>query len=438
MKMLIEPSIFSGEICAPLSKSSGQRYLLMCLSQERVQIEDLGDDADTQAVLAVLKQLPLEIEEKEGKVTISSKWVVNKENIGTWKDEIKMEVGESGFALRSLVFLLPLYSKRVEIRLQKSLKNRDFSEMQQLLALLDLQYERKEDIIIISGELSWKKVFEIETIPDVSSSQYVSGLLILIAHLSQWGVIDINNLVLNFNSIPSMPYVMQTMEHLKNTELAFIELRGKTFSFKNGIQKLEKKVKIERDWSGASFLFAAAVKTNSEVVIRNLDLFSKQADKKILEVLQNIGLHLSIELEKITIRKTEKRSAFHVDLTDAPDLFPALAVIASTCEGRSVLEGVHRLKNKESDRAFAIVESFNKLGISVDIQDDLMLIIGGESKGGFVESYGDHRMAMALSILAAHGIKQIELDSSEVIRKSYPDFFIHMQSLGMQYSEVKE
>lgn len=438
MKMQIKPGVFSGEVNAPMSKSSGQRYLLMSLSQEQIQIEDLGNDADTQAVLAVLKQLPLKIEEKENQVSISSNWKLNKENIGTWKEEIEIEVGESGFALRSLLFLLPLYSKKVKIRLRKSLLNRDFSEMQELLSLLDLHYEKKDVYILISGKLSWQKVASLEILPEVSSSQYISGLLILIAHLSQWEIIDIEGLQWKFPSIPSMPYVLQTIAHLENTSLLHVEIKENAFYFKKMKAIKPVHVKVEKDWSGAAFLFAAAVKTNSEVIIHNLDVFTKQADKKILEALQEMGMHLSIEVDKITIRKTEKRNAFHIDLTDAPDLFPALAVIASTCEGSSVLEGIHRLRNKESDRALAIVESFTQLGINIMIQDDLMVIKGGECQGGIVHSYGDHRMAMALSILAAHGGNQIELDNFEVVSKSYPEFFTIMQQLGMQYSYVEE
>lgn len=432
MNIQILPSKIEGVVEAPPSKSSSQRYLMMALSKEQSHIRNIGMDDDTKAVLSVLSNLPFNIEHDGNDVKLKAEWMPNLMNIGTWKNELYVELGESGFALRTLAFLLPLYSQKVVIKRQGTLLNRDFSELIELLTIIGLKVSFEEEFLIIKGFLNLTKVCKLSQWPVLSSSQFLSGFLILRSHLINLNLINIDE-ELHLGVVPSWPYVVQTIEHLEEMGLPFPEFDNNILKFKSVLSNNRVEVFVQKDWSAAALLMAGAISTNSSVVIKNLDLFRKQADQKVLEALQDMGLRLSIEAEQITIFKTDVKKAFHIDLTHAPDLFPALAVMATQCEGTTVLEGVHRLKNKESNRAAAISEALTILGINVKIQDDLLLIVGGESKGGKVSSYQDHRMAMALSLLGINSTEPVIVENIKVINKSYPEFFNDMASLGLSY-----
>jgi 3-phosphoshikimate 1-carboxyvinyltransferase len=98
--------------------------------------------------------------------------------------------------------------------------------------------------------------------------------------------------------------------------------------------------------------------------------------------------------------------------------------LAANCEGESVIIGTNRLQSKESNRAETIASEFGKLGIEVDItEDNVMRIRGGVPSGGMVDSYGDHRIAMTLAVLALNAIGEITITGAESVHKSYKDFW---------------
>jgi 3-phosphoshikimate 1-carboxyvinyltransferase len=192
---------------------------------------------------------------------------------------------------------------------------------------------------------------------------------------------------------------------------------------------------VEGDWSGAAFLLVAGV-IAGEMVVTGLDVFSSQADRAILQPLMQTGAGLSIEEKQVTARPGNLQP-FHFNATDCPDLFPPLAALAAYCNGTSVIEGVHRLIFKESDRASVLQMELGKLGVEVIIQDDLMVIKGGQPvKAGNVNSHGDHRIAMALGVLALKAEGEVIIENAEVIHKSYPGFYKDLELLGAAISLV--
>jgi 3-phosphoshikimate 1-carboxyvinyltransferase len=187
---------------------------------------------------------------------------------------------------------------------------------------------------------------------------------------------------------------------------------------------------IASDWSNAAFLLVAGAIAGS-VTVTGLDVFSAQGDKKILEALQDCGCFLSVSTESIRVRKNENK-AFHFDATDCPDLFPPLVALATHCSGRSVIEGVHRLLHKESNRALSLQNEFKKLGIEIIIQDDMMIITGGKVRGGKVYSHNDHRIAMALAVAALGAEAAVEIEAAEAVAKSWPGFFEALRQLSVR------
>jgi 3-phosphoshikimate 1-carboxyvinyltransferase len=127
--------------------------------------------------------------------------------------------------------------------------------------------------------------------------------------------------------------------------------------------------------------------------------------------------------------------AFDFDATHSPDLFPPLVTLAAYCNGVSNIKGVSRLTFKESNRAETLKEEFGKIGVKVEINDDVMSVTGSQPQGARVESHEDHRIAMAMAVAALKASGRIYLRDSQCVAKSYPDFFKDMRRLGAIINE---
>jgi 3-phosphoshikimate 1-carboxyvinyltransferase len=186
---------------------------------------------------------------------------------------------------------------------------------------------------------------------------------------------------------------------------------------------------IQGDWSGAAFhLVGAAI--SGEVKVYGLNPNSLQADKAILKALYKCGAEVIIKEDFIEVKRLELNS-FSFDATDCPDLFPSLVSLASCCKGVSVIKGVRRLINKESNRARSIKLEFAKIGVKVVLKDNHMYIYGSKViKGAIISSHNDHRIAMALSIMGSVSKGPINVTNSEVVAKSYSNFYKDLEILA--------
>ena len=185
-----------------------------------------------------------------------------------------------------------------------------------------------------------------------------------------------------------------------------------------------------RAWDG--YHVAGAV--GGEVEIENLAVDSSQADRQILDVLEQFGARINRGNNAIQVTKAEMKP-FNFDATDSPDLFPPLVVLASYAKGKSRIKGVSRLTGKESNRAEVLVEEFLKVGIKIETDGDDMIVHGGTVTGGTINSRNDHRMAMAAAVAGVGAGGSINIQGYECINKSYPDFFTDYQKTGGKINE---
>ena len=205
------------------------------------------------------------------------------------------------------------------------------------------------------------------------------------------------------------------------------------FKVKGGQKYKAADIDLEADWSAAAnFLVAGAL--FGKLDIAGLDTTSLQADLSIMDVLMDAGASLS-QLDgnkgNITVQRAPL-TAFQVDASNCPDLFPILSVLAAFCQGTSRIAGLSRLANKESDRAKAIVAMLEQMGVSAS-QDNDELVVEGETlverllrgkllKGGEYTSHHDHRMVMALKVASLGADGPIIIDDEECVAKSFPQF----------------
>lgn len=265
------------------------------------------------------------------------------------------------------------------------------------------------------------------TVDGSLSSQFITGLILA---YTAAGANDVSITVQNPVSTPYLALTLQVMQELQ------LPVPGHSpdftqFDFRGGaLPATTIDHTIEGDWSAAAFLLVAGA-IAGDLEITGLNMFTEQADKAILEALMDAGAELSITMDELVIRKSVMK-AFHFDATHCPDLFPPLAVLAAFCSGTSVIEGIHRLVHKESNRAITLQEELGKLGIRITLQDDLMLIEGRHPvNGGQVHARGDHRIAMACAVATLRADGPVMIDDAAAVQKSWPAFFEDLQSLGV-------
>jgi 3-phosphoshikimate 1-carboxyvinyltransferase len=153
-----------------------------------------------------------------------------------------------------------------------------------------------------------------------------------------------------------------------------------------------------------------------------------------MEALSNANAGFAIEAKGIKIRQASMQS-FEFDATDCPDLFPPLVALAAYCNGETRIRGVNRLTHKESNRAISLQEEFQKMGVKIVADDDVMIVHGGKGvKGGGVHSHHDHRIAMACAVTALKANGETVIDEADAVKKSYPDFYDDLKKLGADVS----
>ena len=187
-------------------------------------------------------------------------------------------------------------------------------------------------------------------------------------------------------------------------------------------------IMVEGDWSGAAFHFVGAA-ISGKIKVYGLNINSNQGDKQILDLLIKCGAEVNIYDSYIEVKKNQLKS-FTFDATDVPDLIPPLTVLASSCDGESYIYGTDRLINKESNRALSLEKEFSKLGVRIISKKNCFKIIGcNKIMGGNVDSHNDHRIAMALSVMATVAKTPVTITNSSVVDKSNSRFYNDLDNI---------
>ncbi len=427
---IVYPSKIQGTLKTPSSKSYAQRAVAAALlNNGKTIITNYGNSNDEKAALGIIKQLGADVVTENGKLIINS--LFNTNNIYSKK----VFVGESGLALRLFTTIVSLLKYEIEITGEGSLLNRPIDVFEKILPELrvDLETNNGKLPIKIKGSLVAKNI----EIDGEMSSQFLSGFLFAYSFLFSQNLQQ-NDIAITVNNLKSKPYIDVTIDVLKAFALP-IPTHNNYIEFvfcKNDYKsKTEVIYNIEGDWSNAAFLLVAGA-IAGKLCLKNINLQSKQADKKIIEVLQNCGCKLIFGVDEIIIEKSiETLTSFSFDATDCPDLFPPLVALAANCKGISTIKGVERLKHKESNRGEVLQKEFAKLGVEIFINNDEMKIAGiSVITGATVHSNNDHRIAMACAIAALHATDKVVIENTEAVNKSYPNFFEDLKSIGASIS----
>jgi 3-phosphoshikimate 1-carboxyvinyltransferase len=445
MIVTIQPSEIKGTIQAPASKSSMQRgCAASLLFNGTTIIRNPGHSNDDKAALGVIQGLGAVVEKQEdGSLKITGKG-------GIAPDCGAVSCGESGLGIRMFTPIISLSNKRITINGEGSLVTRPMDFFDEVLPQLGVEIISKEGKLPlqVKGPLQPKNI----TIDGSLSSQFLTGLLMAYAAAGA------NNVTITVNNLKSKPYIDLTLQVMKHFGWEVENRNYEEFHFKSTSTSASAKTTVDKalsadtapstslrtytvegDWSGAAFLLVTGA-IAGDITVKGLDVQSTQADRAVLQALQACGARLSIQPEQIEIGPAALSGveglsgglkAFQFDATECPDLFPPLVALAAYCNGTTVIQGVSRLAHKESNRALTLQEEFGKMGVAIELQDDLMVIKGGNGlKGAAVHSHHDHRIAMACAVAALKATGETVIGEAQAINKSYPDFYEHIQALG--------
>lgn len=413
----IQPSVLSGNIQAPASKSSMQRACAAALVVKRKSsILNPGHSNDDQAALGVIKALGAEVQvisENELQVGVP----------GAGKPTV-VNCGESGLGIRMFAPLIALNSHAITINGEGSLLTRPMDFFDEVFPQLGITVQSNNGKlpITLTGPLQPQNI----TIDGSLSSQFLTGLLMAYAAA---GAADVTITVTNLKSRPYIDLTLKVMEAfgLKVPENKQYE----SFYFAPGTVAVPDSIQytVEGDWSGGAFLLVAGAVAGN-ITVKGLDENSTQADKKILEALRDSGTAIVVTEDLITLSPAVLQE-FEFDATDCPDLFPPLVALAAYCNGITTIKGVSRLAHKESDRGLTLQDEFRKMGIRIDLEADIMKVYGGTGlNGAKVHSRHDHRIAMACAVAALKASGNTVIEEAQAVNKSYPDFYEHIQKLG--------
>jgi len=435
----VQPSSVKGEIFAPASKSSMQRACAAALVRKGISvIHNPGISNDDKAALEIIKNLGATTSFKDDILIIESNGV-NPVNSSSEDGDASINCGESGLSIRMFTPIVSLSNQKVAINGTGSLTTRPMDFFDEILPQLGVQIQSNNGRLPLSVQGPFvPKDIEVD---GSLSSQFLTGLLMAFAASSNHIKEGDNTATIKVNNLKSKPYIDLTLKVMKDFGLFVPDNNNYEefiFNYDSSIPPLGgggATYTVEGDWSGGAFLLVAGAIAGS-IQVKGLDINSTQADKKILEALNDSGAIVSIQYESIEISSPLLGlNAFQFNATDCPDLFPPLVALAAYCKGTTVIEGVGRLAHKESNRALTLQEEFGKLGIEITLQDDLMLVKGTATlKGNKVHSHHDHRIAMACAVAGLKAEGNTIIEQADAINKSYPNFYEHLQKLGVKLS----
>lgn len=403
MKVKILPSKTSGEVSAPPSKSFAHRYLIgSVLSRGKCVIKNIADSDDISATLSCIEQLGGSVTKDGNIVTVIP---TNEKQI----ENAVFDCKESGSTLRFFIpVVLATGAKNCTFSGSERLLARGIKEYEKLFENSDVKIKSDEESIEISGKLTAGN-YEIS---GEVSSQYTTGMLFALSVLDGKSTLKITG------NAESRAYVDMTIKVLKDFGADIAETEKNFFEI-NGKGRLSPgEFTVEGDWSNAAFLIALS-RLVGTISVSGLNENSMQGDR-----------FSSVAFDALDGENAE------IDLKDCPDLAPILFAYAAYKNGGK-FTNTRRLRVKESDRANVMAEELKKFGANVKVYENSVEIEKTQLKPPIVPLCGhnDHRIVMALSVLAA--VFGAEIDGAEAVNKSYPDFFRVIKKAGVNVYEIR-
>ncbi|MBF0201939.1 MAG: 3-phosphoshikimate 1-carboxyvinyltransferase [Desulfamplus sp.] len=259
------------------------------------------------------------------------------------------------------------------------------------------------------------------------SSQYLSAMLMMGALLPRGLDITLSG------KLVSAPYVDITMNIMDKFGVQSRRINDALYHVDGGQSYLPGDHVVEPDISNASYFWAAGALGGKMITVMDIDAGSLQGDKRLLEILAMMGCDVVYAAPGIGVKgpgNGHSLRAVEVDMSDIPDVVPTLAVVASFARGTTKIVNIAHLREKECDRISAVVSQLRKMGVQADEGDDWLSVTGTHNhRGAVIETFNDHRIAMAFSV-AASRLDGMVIENEKCVAKSFPGYWEKFESLG--------
>lgn len=414
MDCSITPTKLTGKIKAVESKSDAHRLLICAaLSEASTEIIINNISKDIAATIGCLSAMGSDIQTRQdGCLIVGPLW-------GGITQNPVLNCGESGSTLR---FLLPAAAAVLDgftMTGSGRLPQRPLTPVITAMKSNGCTFASEKLPVQVSGKLRSGR-FEL---PGDVSSQFISGLLFALP------LLDGDSEITLTSPLESSGYVDMTLHTLARFGLSVICEKNRIFVPGSQQYISPGSVTVEGDWSNAAFWLAAGA-INGGIICSGLNENSLQCDRRMLDILKQMGADITFENGVATAAYRELR-AITLNAAEIPDLVPITAALMALAKGTSVIENAGRVRLKESDRLTAITENLNKLGADVRETADSLIINGKpELAGGVADGCGDHRIVMALAVASVACKGTVVIRGADAVEKSYPGFFGDFNKLG--------
>ena len=422
MNCKIEKSKLRGVISCPPNKSYTHRAIfLSSLVNGKSLVKNVLRSRDTNATIEICKSLGAEIQEAGNNLKVKG--------IDKFDDEdLVLDASNSGTTIRIAAAISAVRNGKTILSGDESLRKRPMRQLVDALESLGAKCESNDGKppLSVTGKIRGGEI----TIPGNVSSQFISALFI-VAPLTEDGV------TVNISSdLVSKPYLDATVSIMKKfgVEVEVIEpykkYRVEPQEYRHAT------VTIPSDFSSVALLLSAAILVGDgfEIKVSIGDL--AQGDEAIIDILEKLGVVISLHNNVIKVKAPEKLLGGKFDLSNTPDLLPPLSILALKSGFPIELYNVKHARYKETDRIAILARELQKIGVKVTEKDD-GLILGppDQAKGAKLNSEDDHRLFMAFCIAGMY-VGDCEVSNPESVDVSYPSFISDMNSVGAKITTV--
>ena len=418
MKCEIKTSKITGKIICPPNKSYTHRAIfLAALSDGKSIVKNVLNSSDIKATISACNAFGVEVHEDKDIITI-------KNTIGSTVQGSMIDAQNSGTTIRIAIAIAALSGGNTMLTGDESLKKRPMQPILDSLQTLGVSSESDGGLppITIKGKIKGNQV----NIDGKISSQFISALLIVAPRLE-------NGLIINIQGeLVSKPYIDLTIAIMKEFGVVVnSEIPYKKYVVKHQIYK-PTTFTVPSDFSNLALLLASNVLLGDgleiEISLGNLP----QGDEAIIDILEELGVNVTLNGNIITTKSPEMLTGGRFDLSDTPDLLPALAILSLKSSKPIEIFNVKHARYKETDRIAIISRELKKIGIVVEEYEDGMKLTSNENlSSGELNSENDHRLFMAFSIAAMY-IGDCTVTDPDSVQISYPNFISDMKNVGAQ------
>ena len=403
MKALICPGTARGTVQAPPSKSMAHRLLICAaLAQGESVIRGVDPSEDILATADCLSALGASLSREGTSVLIRG---CDPRKAGP----AVLRCRESGSTLRFMIPLCLLSGSPFRLEGSKTLLSRPLSVYEDLCREQGLVLRREDGGLLAEGRLAPGEY----AVPGSISSQFITGLLFALPLLSSGSRIRL------IPPVESRSYLSLTLQALRDAGIPVSWADENTLSVPGNASYRPQDTEVEGDYSNAAF-FEAFNCATGPVTVTGLRADSLQGDRVYREFFPLLAA-----------------GPAELDLADCPDLAPVLFAAAALCHG-AVFTGTRRLRFKESDRGAAMAQEMAKFGVNLVLEENRITVPATvlRTPAEPLDSHNDHRIAMALSLLCARTGGEIR--GAEAVRKSFPDYWDRLRSLGISVTMLSD